>query len=226
MKNTKAINLLNYLSKFLIIIVMALPAVAFFVTPNFEYKKFITILLYGIIIERIWFSLFTTKEGKTQKKKTTDWSLILVTYTYLGFLCTLIYDVYFQGHQQINWIKTVIGILCMTISYLIRNWSVFHLNDQWASHLELTNTSNRFLIRSGPYAYVRHPIYAAAIIEFVGMYLLFGGSNSLFFLILIAIPSVIYRAFYEEKVSKVNFGDTYFKYMMETGRFLPAFRKY
>lgn len=220
----KFIDMLNLLSKFFIIAVMIVPLTAFVTSPDFHSKLILTVLLYGIMVERIWFSLFTTKEGKSQKKKTDDWTLILVTYTYLAFLSTLVYDLFYATHKH-SVPHLILGIALMTISYVLRSWSVFHLGDQWASHLEITDNSERFLIRTGPYLYMRHPIYTAAIMEFIGMHLLFGGSHSLFFLIWVAIPSVLIRSFYEEKISRRIFGTDYTKYMYETGRFLPIFKK-
>lgn len=219
----KLIDLMNQVSKLLILSILTIPAAAFLLSPNFTYKLPLSILLYGIIVERVWFSLFTTKEGKEKKNTTSDWSLILVTYTYVFFLYALFFD-FFRHGNQISSLNCYLGISFLSISYLIRYWSVFHLGDQWASHLEVGDKSGRYLIRTGPYAYVRHPIYTAAIVELVGMQFIFGGANSALVLTWVGIPSVILRSFYEEKVSQTIFDEDYFRYMAETGRFLPTFK--
>lgn len=216
----KVIDFLNLLGKLLVIVVILVPTGAFALGSDFSHKLALTALLYAIVLERIWFSLFTTKEGKSQKSTTSDWSLILVTYTYLLFLCALYCDL-FQGRHQSSWLAGIIGTSLMVISYVIRSWSVAHLSEQWASHLEVTDNVGRFLVRSGPYSCMRHPIYTAAIVEFIGMQFLFGGIYSWIFLISVGIPSVIFRSLYEEKVSRAVFGDDYCKYMAETGRFFP-----
>lgn len=216
----KLIDLMNQISKLLILSILIVPTAAFLLSPNFTYKLPLTILFYGIIVERVWFSLFTTKEGKEKKNTTSDWSLILVTYTYVFFLYALFFD-FFRDGNQISDLNCTLGILFLSISYLIRYWSVFHLGEQWASHLEVGDKGGRHLIRTGPYSYVRHPIYTAAIVEFIGMQFVFGAANSALVLACAGIPSVIFRSFFEEKISQTIFGEDYLRYMADTGRFLP-----
>ncbi|MGZ3772350.1 MAG: methyltransferase family protein [Pseudobdellovibrionaceae bacterium] len=215
----KLIDFLNKFSKFLVVVTLFVPAVLLFRGNQVNDKLPLLILFYVIILERVWFSLFTTKEGKSQKKRTDDWSLVLVTYTYLGFLGALFYDFFFDIQRDLP--LAVLGLFLIVLSYFIRNWSVSHLGEQWASHLEVADNVNRSIIRSGPYRHMRHPIYTAAFIEFIGMQFLFGGRHSLVFLFCVSIPSVIVRALYEEKICQVVFGLAYSKYMGDTTRFFP-----
>lgn len=217
------IDRLNQFAKFLLLMVVILVPTVAYAYGTFNYKLVLMISLYGVIVERIWFSLFTTKEGKAKKNTTNDWTLILVTYTYLAYLGAIFYDL-FQFDHSFSLLGMTVGFLLMLISYVVRNWSVSHLGEQWASHLEVNDNVGRYLIRSGPYAYMRHPIYTAAIVEFIGMQCLFGGDRSFLVLCWLGIPSIILRSLYEERVAGAIFGNDYFRYMDETGRFFPCLK--
>jgi protein-S-isoprenylcysteine O-methyltransferase Ste14 len=77
------------------------------------------------------------------------------------------------------------------------------------------------LIRQGPYKYIRHPLYLAAILWCVGWPLflksLFGGLTAL----AVIIPALRIRINDEEQQLVRVFGDDYRKYQQETWRLLP-----
>ena len=79
------------------------------------------------------------------------------------------------------------------------------------------------LIASGPYRYVRHPLYVSAALAFVASALMtanwFIALSGFAFLALL----VIRTATEEEKLVE-RFGDDYRRYMARTGRFLPRLR--
>lgn len=92
--------------------------------------------------------------------------------------------------------------------------------------LEIAVAKDHELVRTGPYARVRHPTYAGAIAMAVGVALLF---LNIVLAGLAVCPILIanYRAGKEEHLlsSSEGFGDAYRAYMAETGRFLPRFRR-
>ena len=79
------------------------------------------------------------------------------------------------------------------------------------------------LITSGPYHWVRHPLYTGVLIESVGVCLLMANwfaalSGSLFWVL------IAYRTPMEEEKLIERFGDEYRSYMQRTGRFFPKRR--
>ena len=75
-------------------------------------------------------------------------------------------------------------------------------------------------ITSGPYRYIRHPLYSASILVFIGFGLLLGNwlipvTGSLTFLI------ILVRLAKEEANLVETFGDRYRQYMENTPRFFP-----
>lgn len=77
----------------------------------------------------------------------------------------------------------------------------------------------RELVRSGPYRYVRHPLYVAELITFVGALLTDVRPYTLLVLaFFVAVQG--YRAHQEEKVLRSVFPE-YESYMAQAGRFTP-----
>jgi protein-S-isoprenylcysteine O-methyltransferase Ste14 len=81
------------------------------------------------------------------------------------------------------------------------------------------------LVQTGPYRYVRHPIYTAVLLVATGGTLFFL-SLPLGLLALLLLGLAVYRARLEETLlaSPEAFGATYRSYIGRTGRFLPRLR--
>ena len=99
----------------------------------------------------------------------------------------------------------------------------------WLAHYHLGKSFHSFvvlkedqeLVESGPYRFIRHPIYSAYLMNYIGGGLL--ASNW----VLTFVPVVFFGLFIalrvdgEERVMVEKFGDKYVHYMKRTGRFLP-----
>ncbi len=88
--------------------------------------------------------------------------------------------------------------------------------------VDIAVSKDHELVTTGPYAWIRHPTYTAALLIALSVALLL--LNVLFILnfLMVAIIAT-YRALAEEKLlaSEKGFGDEYRTYMVRTGRFLP-----
>ncbi|NTW71755.1 MAG: isoprenylcysteine carboxylmethyltransferase family protein, partial [Eubacteriaceae bacterium] len=115
-----------------------------------------------------------------------------------------------------------IGVLIAVIGVFIWLYSQGILGRYWSPQLQIQ--SEHKLVTSGPYIWVRHPIYAGSIIWAWGLALF--TSNTIFFLVaaLITIGANL-RALKEEKMLIRHFGKVYLSYMEQTGRFIPKIKK-
>jgi protein-S-isoprenylcysteine O-methyltransferase Ste14 len=81
--------------------------------------------------------------------------------------------------------------------------------------------TNQHLVTKGPYALVRHPMYAAYFVLFVGAFLLSGswlmGSSGLAVIVLL----MTLRRRREEELLSLRFGEEYERYRRATGMFIP-----
>jgi protein-S-isoprenylcysteine O-methyltransferase Ste14 len=91
-------------------------------------------------------------------------------------------------------------------------------------HSLVVQKSGQVLVESGPYRFIRHPIYTAYILNY------FGGGLLASSLVLTFVPGPLYLLFialrlHEEEAAMVDqFGAAYRAYMTRTGRFLPDLR--
>ena len=77
-----------------------------------------------------------------------------------------------------------------------------------------------YLVGTGPFRYVRHPLYLAVLIAYVGTAI--SSLSLLSFALLIPIFAFYdYIASYEEKLLEARFGGAYRKYLRRTGKWLP-----
>lgn len=117
----------------------------------------------------------------------------------------------------VRWLGAGLGI----VSGIGMYWTLSHLDRN------LTDTThvrqNARLITSGPYRYVRHPMYATLLLMTVGVSLLIASG----FLLLCGIVTVVLLAIRvpeEERQLAARFGDDYRTYQARTGRFFPRWR--
>ena len=83
--------------------------------------------------------------------------------------------------------------------------------------------ANHQLITSGPYRWIRHPLYTFGALFFLALSVL----TTLWWPALLLLPALlalIWRARFEEANLIARFGNDYRAYMQRTGRFLPKLR--
>jgi protein-S-isoprenylcysteine O-methyltransferase Ste14 len=97
-------------------------------------------------------------------------------------------------------------------------WTQFHLDTLWSAQLQLRKEHQ--LVTSGPYARIRHPLYAAMFAWEIALALL--TANWIFVAItVLTITGTVARLPKEEQMMLEAFGDEYKAYLLRTGRYLP-----
>ena len=79
------------------------------------------------------------------------------------------------------------------------------------------------LVESGPYRWIRHPIYTAYVMNYVGGGLVSANLVLTFVPVLCFGAMIALRVGDEERTMMEAFGEEYEAYMRHTGRFLPRF---
>lgn len=97
-------------------------------------------------------------------------------------------------------------------------WARFILADNWSARI--TVKVGHQLIRSGPYAYVRHPIYFGILVASLGTALLVGEWRGLLAIALVTVAFSM-KAKREEAYMSAEFGEGYSQYRQSTGFLLP-----
>ena len=114
-----------------------------------------------------------------------------------------------------------VGFVLALIGLAIALWARVHLGQYWSDKVVLK--VDHQLIRSGPYAHLRHPIYSGVLLAVLGTALIVDEWRGLLaFVILLANYSI--KARKEEQILAAHFGDEFRKHLTSAGFLLPSFR--
>lgn len=111
------------------------------------------------------------------------------------------------------------GVGIAFLGFILLQWSQNTLGENWSDTPRMLK--EQFLITSGPYHYVRHPIYTAFILILGSTF--FISANWMIGLAWIgmAVLEIASRIQFEESLMIEYFGDQYREYMKKTGRLIP-----
>jgi len=151
------------------------------------------------------------------------WSIILRP---IAFLCMLALVVlYATNPEESSWLTVSLpgwlrwfGVGLGIISLPLLVWVHHTLREYWSTALQLRKS--HLLITEGPYGWVRHPMYTALMLCFIGLSLV--SAVWPFMLLVVLSMLFFYRVVGREEAMMIEqFGDQYRTYMERTGRFLP-----
>jgi protein-S-isoprenylcysteine O-methyltransferase Ste14 len=109
-----------------------------------------------------------------------------------------------------------LGLLVAGLAFAV--WARVHLGRNWSGNV--TVKQGHELIRTGPYGYVRHPIYTGFLIGVLGTMICSGTLRAAIGLLIIAIALIVkLRA--EERFMRETFPGQYEKYSEEVPALVP-----
>jgi protein-S-isoprenylcysteine O-methyltransferase Ste14 len=124
-------------------------------------------------------------------------------------------DVRFQADTQA---AKQAGIVTVALGMLLVVWSAFHLRGAILGEVQPTRED---IVRSGPYASVRHPIYLGMTMALAGVAISLRSWLGLAAVFGLFLPSEVYRAKLEEQSLRKKHGIEWDSYVRETGFLIP-----
>ncbi len=113
------------------------------------------------------------------------------------------------------------GVLCAAVvvaGLAFSVWARVTLGGNWSA--EVTFKRDHVLIRSGPYALVRHPIYTGMLAMALGPAIDYGRFDGL--AVLVALCAALWwKARQEERMMSAHFGDAYADYRAHVRSIIP-----
>jgi protein-S-isoprenylcysteine O-methyltransferase Ste14 len=128
--------------------------------------------------------------------------LVLFMLGFLGWIAFMGWDAARTGFDAIPVWLQVLGGFCVAIN-MLGTWRTFRANTFAAPVVKIQEGQR--VIDTGPYAIVRHPMYASALFLFIGVPLLLGSWLGLA-LSVILILGIAWRTVREERVLRAELG--------------------
>lgn len=141
------------------------------------------------------------------------------SYTPLPFLLVMVI------FAKPNLYSIITGFLIALFGEMIRFWGVCYIGSESRTTGKVGGTK---LLVSGPFAYVRNPLYVGNILIYMGIGVM---SNALFpYLIIFGFIFFVFQYYFiiieEEKYLKDEFKEDYIEYYKNVRRFIPKLRPY
>jgi protein-S-isoprenylcysteine O-methyltransferase Ste14 len=116
-----------------------------------------------------------------------------------------------------NEVLLVAGFILFLAGILLAIWARVYLGKNWGMPMSVKKDPE--LVTSGPYRYIRHPIYTGFLLAMIGSAI----SSSIFWLALFVFsaPYFIYSALKEEQLMSKQFPKVYPDYKSKTKMLIP-----
>lgn len=111
-----------------------------------------------------------------------------------------------------------VGIVVVALGMMLVVWSALHLRGAFLGEVEPTRKD---IVRSGPYKFVRHPVYLGMTIALAGVAISLRSWLGLLAVFGAFLPSEIYRAKLEEESLRKRHGTEWEAYARETNFLFP-----
>ena len=96
------------------------------------------------------------------------------------------------------WLQAV-GLAVLAAAYASALWAM-RVNPFFSSVIRIQSDRGQFVVTTGPYAFIRHPGYAAGILVILASGIALGSWLAAALLIITSVPFLIYRAVAEDRV--------------------------
>jgi protein-S-isoprenylcysteine O-methyltransferase Ste14 len=182
-----------------------------------------TRIIYGAWIVFLFVWLFASFSAKRDARSQTSISRLMQM-----LLVITAYFLLFHGDTGIGplgWrfvpaapFWWILGVALTVAGILLSFWARFFLGRNWSA--TVTIKQNHELVRSGPYRFVRHPIYSGLLLAILGTALNFGELRGLLALLL-ALVGWKWKSLLEETFMQQQFGDSYRVYQRQVKALVP-----
>ncbi|MFL5485094.1 MAG: methyltransferase family protein [Gemmatimonadaceae bacterium] len=116
-----------------------------------------------------------------------------------------------------TWISWT-GVALVAIGLSIAVWARVYLGKLWSGAVTLK--ADHTIVRRGPYAAVRHPIYSGLLLAIVGTAILRGTAGA-FLGVLLLVVGIVLKLQQEERLLIEHFGAAYRSYQQDVAALIP-----
>ena len=191
-----------------------------FIAINPEIKVVFLAMALWSLSEIVGANILPRLRGATvQKSKSDRWSYFLVGF---GMFFSIVISINFaaNGITPLPEPFFYIGLAMMLAGIAIRQWAIWVLGKHFSTVVRIIKGHR--LVKTGPYALVRHPSYTGALLIMLGLGLAFRTWGGALIILIIFGLAYGYRIRVEETALKSEFGKEYVEYSKKTARLIPG----
>ena len=187
-------------------------------------------LLHAYLIPALWFALaiyWFARRSSASAAKRTQSSRARTLY-----LCQMAFAAALLAFPRLGttWLNTVVfprtteitfpvGASMVAAGVAFAIWARAHLGQNWSGNVTLKEGHR--LIRTGPYAIVRHPIYSGLFLAFLGTAVAMDEVRG-YLAFLVALEANVRKFKLEERWLTEEFGEEYSRYRREVKAIVPG----
>ena len=176
------------------------------------------VIVYVIRKERFWESPL---HGAPTHEERGDRSFWFITLGILApfYLSPLEYIYLTASLPRNAWMSfSGVGLVVLGIALFV--WARRALGKSYSGHVSVK--TGQTLVQSGPYRLIRHPAYAGYLLMALGISLGYSSLAGLASILVLLLPSLIYRMKVEERLLTKHFGEAYCQYADVVKRIIPG----
>ncbi len=178
--------------------------------------------VYGIIIAILWtiFIVYWIVSAVSVKKdvyRRGAWWQRAFIFAIAAFALTNFVPMWRKPLFPQSPVLGIVALLLTASGIFCAVWARVHLGANWSSQPALKEGHE--LVTSGPYRFVRHPIYTGVILAFIGTALI----NNMLWDIVILLVAIMFirRVYVEDGLMARQFPDQYPEYKKQTKALVP-----
>jgi protein-S-isoprenylcysteine O-methyltransferase Ste14 len=180
-------------------------------------------LVIGWIIFWLYWIVSAFGSKKEAPANIKQFFVIRITLFPLVVVLVLIFDRLpdsLRNHYQSvtsNHLVMAVGLFLFLGGLVLAIWARRHLGKNWG--MPMTKKQAPELVTSGPYHYIRHPIYTGFLLMTLGSFL----GICMFWLIIFVVAGIffVYSAYAEERLMQQQFPRVYSSYKAKTKMLIP-----
>ncbi len=159
--------------------------------------------------------------GGMVREERSDWSFWFIAIGMgAGFYLPPVEYLLFKAPLPRALFMQISGLFVIVLGSVLFVWARRVLGDFYSGHVSVIEGQR--LVQSGPYRLIRHPAYAAYILIALGVVLGYSSLAGAAAIVLVLLPSVIYRMRVEDQLLAEHFGTQFSQYASRTKHLIPG----
>jgi protein-S-isoprenylcysteine O-methyltransferase Ste14 len=189
------------------------------VRAHLQFPRGMLLAVALLCLFSIYWSI-AAKDSKPTKSSESKWSRQLHLILVNGGVLLLIFPVpgLTRRFLPANHFVVAVGLVIETAFILLAVWARRHLGANWSGEVRIA--ADHQLVRSGPYRFIRHPIYTAILGMYCGTAIVSGEVHAPIALVIVTLA--YYRKIrLEERAMSATFGADHEAYRRDTWALVP-----